>query len=255
VYIENKNTLGFEALARWYHPDHGMVTPSEFIEVAESTSLIIQLGEHVLNMACSEAIKWPDEVSLSVNISSVQFKHRLFFEQVVSVLEKTGLDPSRLIIEVTESIFTTDIGFTTSVFDRLRALGVRFTLDDFGAGFTSINHFRKLRMDYLKLHKTFAQKLLSDPREASIILSIAEIARLLGLQTIAGGVETEAELEMMKTVGVKLSQGYLFSKPMASEKIVPYLAENDPDLTLKHVLLDQTDEDVLKLKNIWIASN
>ncbi|WP_417687782.1 putative bifunctional diguanylate cyclase/phosphodiesterase [Roseibium sp.] len=210
---------GFEALARWKHPERGTIAPADFIPIAEVSGLIIQLGEYILTQACIEAAKWAIPLNLSVNVSAEQFKNRQFYDQVLRALDISGLEPERLHLEVTESLFIQDIDLVSHTLDRLRELGVRFALDDFGTGFSSINHLRKLKLDTLKLDRSFAERALNDPREAELIETIIKMGQVFNLTITVEGIENLEQLETMRLNGISHLQGFYFSHPMSSETV------------------------------------
>lgn len=218
---------GFEALARWRHPELGSVPPATFIPIAEISGTIIPLGQKLLELACAEAAKWPNPLTVSVNVSIEQFKHRLFHDQVRSALDRSGLPPGRLILEMTESVFALDMIMIRDVFDRLRRLGVRFALDDFGTGYSSINNLRQLDFDYLKLDGSFASSVLENPREHSLVQTIIDLARHFDLETSAEGIETPEQYEKMCANGISEAQGFLIARPLSAEAIPDYLADHN----------------------------
>jgi diguanylate cyclase (GGDEF)-like protein len=217
-------TRGFEALARWQHPERGVVPPAEFIPMAEQSGLICRIGEFVLRQACAEAVKWPDRIKISVNVSAAQFRDRGFHLQVMDALEQSGLAGSRLILEITESLLIENLDLVQHTFDRLREKGVRFALDDFGTGFSSINHLRSLRLDSLKLDKSFADRIVSDERELDVVRSIIDLSKAFDLKTTIEGVESVEQLEMMRNQGIHNAQGFYFARPMSAEDAAAMLA-------------------------------
>lgn len=224
VNLDTGRVRGFEALVRWRHPQRGLLAPDTFIPIAEVSGLIIPLGQHILRLACREAARWPAPLSVAVNVSVEQFKQRSFCDQVLAALDESGLPPGRLVLEITESLFILDIDMVSLSFDRLKQLGVRFALDDYGTGYSSINHLRQLDLDYIKLDRSFAKSALADPREQSVVRSIVELGESFGLTATAEGIETVEELDLMRAKGVTDAQGFLFARPLAATAIPAFLA-------------------------------
>ena len=202
----------FEALMRWQHPEHGLISPAEFIPVAEETGLIVPLGAWALKEACREALNWPASVCVSVNVSAVQFRGKLE-EAVITALASTGLPAARLKLEVTESLLLHNPEQAVAVLHRLRALGVRIALDDFGTGYSSLSYLRRFPFDLLKIDRSFVRD-IADPDTAAIVRAIVGIGERLGMGIVVEGVETSEQLELVQREGCTQVQGYLFSKPL-----------------------------------------
>ena len=206
---------GFEALVRWNHPELGAISPAKFVPVAEEARLIAPIGEWVLRTACAEAANWPDPVSVSVNVSAEQLTHANFVSVVVSALAHAGLDARRLELEVTESLFMHEDAGGLRVLDQLLALGVQLSLDDFGTGYSSLGYLRRTRFNTIKIDRSFVVGAANDtPESLAIIRAVVTLADSLGMATIAEGVETQAELNMVQRIGCKKVQGYYFGRPM-----------------------------------------
>jgi EAL domain-containing protein (putative c-di-GMP-specific phosphodiesterase class I) len=211
--------MAAEALVRWQHPVRGLVTPSEFIPLAEETGLIREIGRHVLEQACRQSRRWrPDDLDgqrlrLHVNISANQLRDPDLIPMVRGVLEETGIPPDQLALEITESELLGDSAHSAARFRELRALGVRISLDDFGTGYSSLSYLHSLPLDSLKIAKPFVDGLVGRGREASFIGVIVDLARKLGLDVIAEGIETPAQLTALRELGVELGQGYLVGRP------------------------------------------
>jgi diguanylate cyclase (GGDEF)-like protein len=204
---------GFEALARWRHPELGMISPATFIPVAEQTGLIVPLGEWVLRAACREATRWPPDVRVSVNLSARQFKSGGLTATVRKALSDAGLAPRRLELEITESVVLEGGGGNLAMLHELRDLGVRIAMDDFGTGYSSLSYLRSFPFDKIKIDQSFVRNI--DQRDArEIVRAVAGLGRTLGMTTTAEGVETEAQLEAMIAYQCTEVQGYLFSKPV-----------------------------------------
>jgi len=215
VRTEDHMVVGFEALMRWEHPARGPISPSVFIPVAEDTGLILQLGAWALRQAARDAMAWPHSVRVAVNVSAVQFAHPGFPATVAEVLDCTGLDPDRLELELTESVFMGDGDATDAAFKALKLLGVRLALDDFGTGYSSLSYLRAAPFDKLKVDRSFVESCtLSDENSAKIIAAIIGLADALGMETTVEGVEAFDQRDVVCAKGARLIQGYLYSPPL-----------------------------------------
>lgn len=215
--------LGAELLVRWNHPVQGMVPPAKFIPLAEETGLILPLGRWVLETACTQIKRWEQnartrQLVLAVNVSAKEFSQPGYVESVVSTLKNTGADPTRLKLEMTESILATDIGLVVQKMSVLRAIGVSFSLDDFGTGFSSLTYLKKMPLDQLKIDQSFVHDLTSHANAASIVRTVIALGQSLGLEVMAEGVETPEQQNFLELSGCHLFQGYLFSKPVPLEE-------------------------------------
>jgi diguanylate cyclase (GGDEF)-like protein len=204
----------FEALLRWDHPERGVISPLEFIPIAEETGVINSIGEWVLQEACRTAATWPEHIRIAVNLSPVQFKSRGLVDAVIGALNSAGLTPSRLELEVTESLLLADTELTLDILHRLRALGVRISMDDFGTGYSSLSYLRAFPFDKIKIDRSFLNGI--GPREdnLAIIKAVIGLGQSLGMSTTAEGVETEAQLAAVREQGCNEVQGFLFSPPL-----------------------------------------
>jgi diguanylate cyclase (GGDEF)-like protein/PAS domain S-box-containing protein len=214
---------GAETLVRWQHPRHGLVPPAEFIPLAEETGLILPLGHWVLETACAQLVAWSSrpelaDITLAVNISARQFRHPDFAYQVLTIIKKSGANPQKLKLELTESLLLDDVVDIISKMSALKAEGVGFSLDDFGTGYSSLTYLKRLPLDQLKIDKSFVQDVLTDPNDAAIARTIVALARSMGLSVIAEGVETEAQRDFLASEGCDAYQGYLFGRPMPIQK-------------------------------------
>ena len=212
------NIVGYEALLRWRHPQRGMVSPGEFIVMAEQSGLILPIGQWVLRTACHQLVAWAPQpatsrLSLAVNVSARQFRQGDFVAQVLAVLDETGADPQRLKLELTESVLISDVEDAIRKMGALRERGVRFALDDFGTGYSSLSYLKRLPLDQVKIDQTFVRDILSDPNDAAIVRTILALARSLDLQAVAEGVETEGQRQFLRDNGCSMFQGYLFGRP------------------------------------------
>jgi diguanylate cyclase (GGDEF)-like protein len=219
ISARNHVISGFEALARWRHPIKGMVPPILFIPVAEDSGLIVQLGEWALAEACRQAVKWPDELKIAVNLSPVQFTIPNLVETVERILVETGLAPHRLELEITERIFMADDEDNLVTLRRLKALGVRIAMDDFGTGYSSLSYLRSFPFDKIKVDRTFVMDIVDRNEYVVIVQAVVSIARALGMTTTAEGVETAGQYEFLKALGCDEVQGYLFSPPISINEL------------------------------------
>ena len=210
---------GFEALLRWRHPVHGIVPPGEFIPVMEETGMIEAVGAWVLDVACRQLRDWQrtydPQLTMSVNVSAVQFAGEGLVDVVTRVLAETGIPPASLKLELTESAVMADAEHALAVFAQLKALGVRVSLDDFGTGYSSLSYLRRLPIDTLKIDRSFVSKLDCFDDKRQIVEVVLMLARALGLDVVAEGVETEAELDLLRDMGSDLVQGYYYYRPLA----------------------------------------
>ena len=208
-----------EALLRWDNPERGSIPPAEFIPIAEETGLIVSIGEWVLREACTAATRWPGTVRVAINLSTVQFRNRDLYRQVVSVLESTGLEPERLELEVTESLLLADTEATLQTLHKLRALGIHISMDDFGTGYSSLSYLRSFPFDKIKIDRSFVKDLSDKDDSRAIVKAVIDLGRSLGMATTAEGVETEAQLDTIRRQGCTEVQGFLFSPPLPSSAI------------------------------------
>jgi diguanylate cyclase (GGDEF)-like protein/PAS domain S-box-containing protein len=215
---------GFESLLRWRHPDKGMISPAEFVPVAEDIGLIVQLGEWVLREACSEAMKWPAEIKIAVNLSPVQFRSRNLVQVVVSALAHSGLSPRRLELEITESVFLAETEANLAILHQLRELGVSISMDDFGTGYSSLSYLRSFPFDKIKIDRSFVKDLARRSDCLAIVRAISGLGRSLNITTTAEGVETEDQLDWLRAEGCNEVQGFLFSAARPASEIETLLA-------------------------------
>lgn len=217
--LEQNRICSFEALLRWDHPERGLVPPDEFVAVAEETGLIVQIGAWVINEACSRAASWPADVRVAVNVSAVQFHRGALSDTILRALAASGLEPERLEVEITESIFLEGGEATLRLLHALRSLGIRIALDDFGTGYSSLCYLQSFPFDKLKIDRSFIQNLLTRDGATAIVHAITELANALGMETTAEGVEETAQLMELRAHGCSSVQGYLFAEPMAADDV------------------------------------
>jgi diguanylate cyclase (GGDEF)-like protein len=209
-----------EALLRWNHPELGPIAPDVFIPIAEATGLIVSIGAWVLTKACVEATHWSSDVKVAVNLSPVQFRQgREIVDRVSAALAESGLAPSRLDLEITESVFIDDNAATLGILEELRRMKIGISLDDFGTGFASLAYLNDFPFSKIKIDRKFSQKVDESPRTSAIVNGTAQIARDLRMECVAEGVETEIQLERVRSFGINAIQGYLFSKPIPARQL------------------------------------
>lgn len=229
-----RGIVGCEALLRWRHPQRGMVSPGEFIPVAESSGLIVDLGSWVIESACWQLAHWAmlphmKHIELSVNVSPRQFLDQNFARYVTATLADSGADPRRLKLEITESVMVENIEKTLSTMTELKALGISFSLDDFGTGYSSLSQLKRLPLDELKIDQSFVRDVLEGPTEASIVRTIIALAQNLGMTVIAEGVETVRQREFLQQHDCKSYQGYLFSPALPMAKFEEFVRQFSPN--------------------------
>jgi diguanylate cyclase (GGDEF)-like protein len=213
----SETIIGYEALLRWQHPTRGEISPATFVPIAEEIGLINQIGDWVLHSACAEAANWPEHIDLAVNLSALQVEGSGLTNSLVNALASSGLAPSRLELEVTESVFLRQDNKTDAMLERLRMIGVRLALDDFGTGYSSLGYLRRATFSTIKIDRSFVKSATQDSKDSlAIVKAIVALATDLGMKTTAEGIETEKELEKMRDLGCTQLQGYLFSKPSSS---------------------------------------
>jgi EAL domain-containing protein (putative c-di-GMP-specific phosphodiesterase class I) len=195
-----------------------MVSPAEFIPLAEETGLIIPIGEWVLRTACAEAATWPDHIRVGVNLSAVQFKNRKLVEVIMNALAAARLSPHRLELEITESVLLQDDEATLAMLHQMRGLGVRISMDDFGTGYSSLSYLRKFPFDKIKIDQSFIRDLSKGDDSIAIVRAVASLAASLNIATVAEGVETADQLDIARTEGCTEVQGYFFSRPVPAAK-------------------------------------
>ncbi len=229
VDINTGRIIGVEALVRWRHPDRGMVSPAEFIPIAEETGLIIPIGEWVLHTALAQNKAWQEDglapVNMSVNFSAVQFRQKDPVELVANALRETGLNPGYMGLEITESVIMKGADVVIKKFHELKELGIHICMDDFGTGYSSLSYLKRFPIDILKIDQSFARNVTTDTSDASIVTATIAMAHGLGLKVIAEGVETKEQLEFFRSLKCEIMQGYFFSKPLPTEDVTKLLRE------------------------------
>jgi diguanylate cyclase (GGDEF)-like protein len=235
IDVKTGRIVGAEALMRWKHPDKGMISPGRFIPVAEETGFIVGLGEWVLGKACSELKKWRDQTDLplrvAVNLSGVQFRRPDLVSRLMEILQRSGVTPHDIELEVTESILIHNPDSAMNRLKELKALGVKISLDDFGTGYSSFTYIKQFPFDAVKIDRSFIMNVNHDSKSSAIVTAIIQMAQNLNLRIIAEGVETFSEFVFLKSHNCDEVQGYLFSKPIASTEFMDLIQQ--PDLVSK----------------------
>jgi diguanylate cyclase (GGDEF)-like protein/PAS domain S-box-containing protein len=219
VNLETKEVNAFEALLRWNHPVRGVISPADFIPIAEETGLIVPLGEWVLKTACTEAANWPDHIKIAVNLSPAQLNNRNLLAVVAEAIEQSGMSPHKLQLEITETVLLQNTFSTLSTLHELRKLGVQIALDDFGTGYSSLSYLRSFPFDKIKIDRSFIQDLSNGSEPVAIVHAVANLAKCLNMTSTAEGVETQQQLDTLKAIGCTEMQGYLFSKARPAKEI------------------------------------
>ncbi|MCF6092940.1 EAL domain-containing protein [Microaerobacter geothermalis] len=235
--IRTGSIFGMEALLRWHNPEEGIISPAHFIAVAEETDLIVPIGEWVLRTACQQNKAWQDAGyppnRISVNLSAKQFLQKNLVEAVKQILNETGLSPEWLELEITESIAMKDVELTVQVLKELRKMGVQIAIDDFGIGYSSLNHIKRFPINTLKIDQSFIRDVTENPDDAAIVSSIITLAHSLKLNVIAEGVETREQVAFLSRKNCDRMQGYFFGKPIPAEQIEKEFLINSIDMNKK----------------------
>jgi EAL domain-containing protein (putative c-di-GMP-specific phosphodiesterase class I) len=228
IDLKSGKITGVEALIRWRHPERGLISPAEFIPIAEGCGLIVPIGQWVLRAACTHAREWQGaglpQIPVGVNISSVEFRDKHFLENLRATLHDTGLEPRHLELELTESVLMRHVESTAFVLKELRAMGVQLAIDDFGTGYSSLSYLSQFPINSLKIDKSFVQEITSERHEAPIISAVINMGRSLRHRVIAEGVETREQLAFLQSRGCDEGQGYLFSRPLIAKQFAELLA-------------------------------
>jgi predicted signal transduction protein with EAL and GGDEF domain len=226
--VTGDHILGFEALARWIHPTRGFVPPGEFIPLAEESGLIVEMGEWILREACREAASWPRHFQIAVNLSPAQFMRGDLVGLVHSILVETGLSPGRLELEITEGVLIEDFDRGLSLLRRLKALGVRIAMDDFGSGYSSLTYLQAFPFDKIKIDRAFVMNLGRNPQSAAIIRAMIGLGHGLDISIVAEGVETQEQLSFLAEEACDQVQGYFIGKPAPIRDYAEWIGRTAP---------------------------
>jgi EAL domain-containing protein (putative c-di-GMP-specific phosphodiesterase class I) len=225
VALQRGEVIGFEALLRWHHPQRGMISPAQFIPLAEETGLILPIGRWVLEEACRQATRWQTHtpgappLTMNVNLSARQFQQPELVTEVASILADTGLDPCGLVLEITESVVMDDAAANSVVLQELKGLGVHLAIDDFGTGYSSLSYLKRFPIDVLKIDKAFVDGLGQDAEATAIVEAVITLAHALGMEVVAEGVETAVQVDQLCRLECDVGQGYYFAKPLPASAI------------------------------------
>jgi EAL domain-containing protein (putative c-di-GMP-specific phosphodiesterase class I) len=228
VCIESRKLQGFEALVRWRHPVHGLIPPDDFIPLAEETGLIVDLGDWVLNEACRQVAAWGElagRITVAVNVSAQQLLHNSLVDRIAALTMRHGIEPSRLQIELTESVVMAAPETTAELLQRLRKLGVTVAVDDFGTGYSSLSYLRRLPIDVIKIDRSFVMSADSNDEDAQIVRTVIALGQALRLDIVAEGVETPAQAALLQSLGCSVAQGFLYAKPGTGAQVASWLGE------------------------------
>jgi diguanylate cyclase (GGDEF)-like protein len=227
VDAQSGEIQSFEALLRWLSPELGQIPPTKFIPIAEETGMLGRIGEWVLRTACREAATWPGDISIAVNVSPRQLRDPGFIVTLVSALTQANLEPERLELEVTETVFLELTGATQKILHQIQSLGVKLAMDDFGTGYSSLGYLRRAEFDTLKIDRSFVSSISAqNPESTAIIRAVVALAGSLGMKTVAEGVSTEEQLHLVRALGCDKIQGYIFSRPVSGTTVKAMLAQN-----------------------------
>jgi len=228
ICLATNQIVGVEALIRWCHPKHGLLSPLHFIPTAEENGLIVEIGRWVLREACRQCRQWIDAhhttLRISINISALEFRQADFVEQVRAILNETGIAPSHIELELTESIVMHNVGAVLAILNELKRMGIFLAIDDFGTGFSSLNYLRRFPIDRLKIDQSFVQGIDHIPANESIVRAITSLAHNLSMEVVAEGAESDAELAILMACQCNEAQGYWFAKPMPAYEVMPWVA-------------------------------
>ena len=222
ISLESQAIIGVEALMRWEHPTKGLIYPDNFIPLAEESGLIIEMGYWILKKACIETQEWLDEgkdMHVSVNISGKQFQRDDFLNEILEVLKISGLNPKKLILEITETIAISNIEYTISILGKLKELGIKVAIDDFGTGYCSLSYLSEMGANELKIDRLFISDIETNSKNKTISNAIIVLAKELGMEVTAEGIESIEQLNILKEMNCEKGQGYYFSRPVPKEEI------------------------------------
>jgi EAL domain-containing protein (putative c-di-GMP-specific phosphodiesterase class I) len=219
----SQSIVGFEALCRWSHPKRGMISPEVFIPLAEEIGLIDEIGAWVMRTACNQAATWPPYIGIAINVSPLQFRSPSFLPTLVNILGSSGIAPSRMELEITESALLGSESYNLSMLQAIRELGVKISIDDFGTGYSSLGYLQSFQFDKIKIDRRFVQQFQSGLNDGAIVQAILDLSAQLGIRTIAEGIETQEQFTTIVRQGCHEVQGYLFSRPLTAADATKFL--------------------------------
>ncbi|HMT62880.1 MAG TPA: EAL domain-containing protein, partial [Microthrixaceae bacterium] len=231
VDLSTGRISGVEALARWQHPEHGLLGPGEFVSIAEQSGLIVPIGAWILQRACEQLAEWAEtlphghELTMGINLSGRQLIHPDLVDEIVAITTETGVNPAKVELEITESILLDDVDRSIKVLTDLKSHGLKLALDDFGTGYSSLTYLRRFPIDVVKIDRSFVDGIGDDPDNAAIVRSVVELAKTLGLTCIAEGIETDDDLAQIRDLGCDVAQGFLIAQPLSAadaERLISY---------------------------------
>jgi len=222
--LKTQSIQSCEALIRWNHPVRGLVAPNDFIPFAEETGLIVEIGEWTMVEACKEAMNWPSHINVAINISPSQFIAKGLVAAVKYAVKKSGIDPTRIELEITETVLISDTDRALTTLHELHALGVRIAMDDFGTGYSSLSYLRRFPFDKLKIDRSFINDIAHDREAGAIVRAIIQLANTLGMATTAEGVEDSDQKDILDALNCLEAQGFLIGRPMPRERLKTLLA-------------------------------
>ena len=220
---ESNQAMGFEALLRWNHPIRGVISPAEFIPIAENSGLIKAIGDWALEEACQTAASWPEHLTIAVNLSAPQFDNARIVDTVTRALKESGLAPHRLELEITESLLIDRPDDVIAILEKLRAIGVCIAMDDFGTGYSSLSYLLKFPYDKIKIDKSFISAIETDKAACDVLRTIGALAKTLNMRVTAEGVETIEQVEFLRAIACDQLQGFYFARPLRDHELSPFL--------------------------------
>jgi EAL domain-containing protein (putative c-di-GMP-specific phosphodiesterase class I) len=222
--LNGDRLIGFEALVRWQHPTRGMVSPMDFVVIAEETGLVVALDSWVLHEACQQLVKWKTKfasshkLKMSINLSAQDIRNPNLLKDIDRILAKTDLDGKSITLEITESMLIADINQTIDLLSQIKSRNIQASIDDFGTGYSSLNYIHRLPADYLKIDRAFVNQMQEASRNYQIVRTIIALGNQIGLAVVAEGIETSGQLQILRDLGCQFGQGYLFSKPLSVQE-------------------------------------
>jgi EAL domain-containing protein (putative c-di-GMP-specific phosphodiesterase class I) len=230
VNLQTGRLWGFEALVRWDHPERGLLDPDEFVPVAEESGLVVPMGELVLEEACRRAVEWQrafprtPPLAMSVNLSGRQLRRPDLHEVIGEALKESGLPASSLGLDITETVYISAVDANTAALDRLKALGIRISLDDFGSGYSSLPYLKRLPANIIKIDKSFTRGLGVEVEDTAMVQTVVDLAHILGMEVVGEGVEIEVQQTLLREMGCDFAQGFYFAKPLPPDAVPSFLS-------------------------------